>query len=415
MSSSANRKRQPAIAAVSTDGMSPLASMYADLLQRVGWQLLSRDMSDYVRFRAVCRHWRSSTDCPSGRGIIDPRFHPRRWMMLPDGHGLHPTDGKKRFFNLTLGVFIRCRVPLLEDHRILCTVEGLLLLQRQDDDQDNAICLLHPFTGDVAMFPPVTYRVISLASAHYRSPEISHNLLPSSVTASLSVSADGVPMIMILLSDTRRVLFATTKDKQWSFSTWSVYPETNDCTISSQGKLYVLHNCKSSGELHIFKIDPPRHEMISRFTPYLFPPPKVIATCPSGKIHKPFKLVECDSEILLVDFSDPVVLSKPMVVVYRIADLMLERFVPLTNLKGNALLIDIERGMSVGFKVMPIIMGDTVVRRDPTCDTNLEQYHLGNGIWSSRAGGCQKRGDNGPCTCNLIHHIYGACHCVVNQ
>jgi hypothetical protein len=31
---------------------------------------------DYVRFRAVCPSWRSSTECPRGHGI--------RWMMLPE-------------------------------------------------------------------------------------------------------------------------------------------------------------------------------------------------------------------------------------------------------------------------------------------------------------------------------------------
>jgi len=55
-----------------------------DLIGLVGWRVLAGDLLDYVRFRAVCTDWRSSTVCPLGRGIVDPRFHPRRWMILPD-------------------------------------------------------------------------------------------------------------------------------------------------------------------------------------------------------------------------------------------------------------------------------------------------------------------------------------------
>jgi hypothetical protein len=76
-----------------------------DLVSLVGWRVLAGDLLDYVRLRAVCTHWRSSLVCPLGRGVLDQRFHPRRWMMLPEGHGLHPGDGKKRFFNPSTGSF----------------------------------------------------------------------------------------------------------------------------------------------------------------------------------------------------------------------------------------------------------------------------------------------------------------------
>ncbi|KAM0854963.1 hypothetical protein ACQ4PT_050086 [Festuca glaucescens] len=335
-----------AASAGGSDGMPPLASMYADLLQLVGWRLLSGDFSDYVRFRAVCRHWRTSTDSPSGRGIIDPRFHPRRWIMLPDSHGLHPGDGKQRFFNLSLGSFICCRVPLLQDHTILCTVEGLLLLQRPTDDEDSTtVRLLHPFTGDVAKFPPITYHTICLASTGYRLREGHgrHNLLPSSVTAALSVGADGVPTIMIMLSDVSRVLFATTGDNHWRFSAWSLCPKWG--TVSSQGKLYVLQNLMSDdddvdeGELRILQIDPPRHEAMPGFTTSSFSAPKVIAICPAGKLRRPFSLVECDdSEVLLVGYDDAVLSN--LVIVYRVDDLVLGRVVPLTSMHQGQCSLD---------------------------------------------------------------------------
>ncbi|KAM0859738.1 hypothetical protein ACQ4PT_046998 [Festuca glaucescens] len=157
MTPSAKRKRRPAIspsaAAGSSDHTSPWASLHADLFRLVGWLVLAGDLLDYVRFRAVCMHWRSSTVCPRGRGIVDPRFHPRRWMLLPEGHGLHPDGDKKRFFNRSTGATACPRLPLLYGHGVLDSVDGLLLMYQQQKDHDK-ICLLNPFTGDIADLPP---------------------------------------------------------------------------------------------------------------------------------------------------------------------------------------------------------------------------------------------------------------------
>jgi hypothetical protein len=51
-----------------------------------------------------------------------------------------------RFFNLSTAL------PLLDDHIVLDSMAGLLLLLRHPD---TAIGLLHPFTGDIAELPPV--------------------------------------------------------------------------------------------------------------------------------------------------------------------------------------------------------------------------------------------------------------------
>jgi hypothetical protein len=77
-------------------------------------------------------------------------------MMLPEGHGLYPGHGKLRgyirFFNLSTGVIVRVLLPLFRDHCILDSVDGLLLLQR---DEDTVVRLLHPFTSDIADLPPL--------------------------------------------------------------------------------------------------------------------------------------------------------------------------------------------------------------------------------------------------------------------
>ncbi|VAH39353.1 hypothetical protein VPH35_024955 [Triticum aestivum] len=402
--------------------MFPLASMAADLVELIGLRVLAAgDLLDYIRFRAVCAHSWSSTIHPRGHGITDSRFHPRRWMMLPDGHRLHLEDGRKRFLNLDTGKFVRPRVPLLDDHCLLCSVEGLLLMQRQHGDQDeDPICLLHPFTGDTAKFPPVTYRTMVRlfgSAYHLNSHNGSAYLLPGRVTASLTVNAEGVVMITVVLPDVSRALFATTKDKQWRLSAWSFSP--NGSTISSQGKIYMVQpKPTSSVELQILQIDPPRPEKIYGSSSSSFPAPKVIAICPTGMLNALSELVECDSEILLVDSSD-YVLSKRMAV-YKIADLIQGRVTPLTSIGDKALLVGVRRSgsligrnLSVSLKAMPTIAGDMIVCHDPIHEKYLGQYHIGSGTWSLRDMICDIYSASGWCTCSLIDHIYGACHCFI--
>nr|CAB3455830.1 unnamed protein product [Digitaria exilis] len=118
---STKRRRGAAAAAASA---SPCSSLHEDLVARIAERVLAAgDILDYVRFRAVCKIWRSSTVDPRGRGVADPRFHPRRWTMLPEGHGLQPGHAKLRghvrFFNHDTGAFVRSRIPELKDHCIL--------------------------------------------------------------------------------------------------------------------------------------------------------------------------------------------------------------------------------------------------------------------------------------------------------
>nr|CAB3466560.1 unnamed protein product [Digitaria exilis] len=159
--SSPRRRRTPADddagAAARERDSSPWSSLHEDMVSQIAWRVLAAgDLLDYIRFRAVCANWRSSTSSPRGRGIVDRRFHPRRWMMLPEGHGLHPGHGKLRgfirFFNLSTGAFVRVHLPIFRDHCVLDSIDGLLMLQR---DHDTAIRLLHPFTGDILDFPPL--------------------------------------------------------------------------------------------------------------------------------------------------------------------------------------------------------------------------------------------------------------------
>lgn len=145
-------KRGRTVGAVAPNGAapwmeSPWASLDGDIIRLVAEHALAGDVADYLRLRAVCRHWRSSTVSPRGRSVVDPRFHPRRWILFPESHGLFPghrkLHGRVRFFNVSTGAFARLLLPLFPDHFVIDSVDGLLLLQR---DRDSAIRILHPFT-----------------------------------------------------------------------------------------------------------------------------------------------------------------------------------------------------------------------------------------------------------------------------
>jgi hypothetical protein len=122
------------------------------MVRLIGWRvLLAGDLPDYVRFRSVCAHWRWSTVSPRGQGIADPRFHPRRWRISWEGHGLGPDhDDRKRFVNIFTGASVCLRLPLLADHAVLRSVEGLLLVRREGLGRGD-VRLLNPFTGDAAV------------------------------------------------------------------------------------------------------------------------------------------------------------------------------------------------------------------------------------------------------------------------
>ncbi|CAM0902302.1 unnamed protein product [Alopecurus aequalis] len=401
-----SRKRRRA----ATDGASTLqsdasswASLHEDLVRLIGWRVLAGDLFDYVRFRAVCPNWRSSTVCPRGRGVLDPRFHPRRWMMLPEGHGLHPGHGKLRkyirFFNLSTGVFVRVRLPLFSNHCILDSVDGLLLLQR---DQDTAVLLLHPFTGDTVELPPLATLRTGFTP---RQQQIVNWSFHRTVSAtSFRVSADGVVTVMIALFNLARVACATTMDQQWRLSAWTISHHWRP--MSFQGKIYMMRCPTFDSDLQIFEIDLPRDEdMAGSGRLLLLPEPKLIATCTAGRLQIPYVLAECNSEILVIGRNGP---HSTHVLVYRLNDIILDRIVPVTSIGGNALFVE-ERVLSVSSRVHPTIVGDSVVILHPK-EYYLGQYHLADQTWVPTADGCIKDNGGQPSPCSLIYHILTCCH-----
>uniref|UniRef100_A0ACD5Z2W0 Uncharacterized protein n=2 Tax=Avena sativa TaxID=4498 RepID=A0ACD5Z2W0_AVESA len=383
------------------DDASSWAVLHPDLIRLIGWRVLAGDLIDYVRFRAVCPLWRSSTVCPRGRGLVDERFHPRRWVLLPEGRALFPghseLHGYVRFFNTSTGLSVRARLPLFEEHRVLDSVDGLVLLLQE---RDGAFRLLHPFTGDIAELPTLTTLVTDFAAKSKQSSSIwDLSDFRKICATSVSVSSDGLITVMILLSMVCRVAFATTSGsdrRRWCVSSWSLSPTWR--SVSFQGRLYILQRSTYNSNPQILQIDPPHphhKEILS--------PPKLIATCPR-KIQPPYHLVQCDTDVLAIGCSD-----KPKslhLLVYKLADLILNKCTPVENIGGNVLFANTERSLSVSGRALPTIVGDTIVKIKPK-EIHLGEYHLKGGAWlpTTDESSCGFE----PSPNNLIHRIFW-CH-----
>ncbi|WVZ59936.1 LOW QUALITY PROTEIN: hypothetical protein U9M48_010018 [Paspalum notatum var. saurae] len=342
------------------------SSLPEDLVGLIASRVLAGDLLDYVRFRAVCAAWRSCTASPHGRGVVDPRYHPRRWMMLPEGGGLHPghpkLHGYVRFFNLETGG-LRPRPP--------AAVRGplrLLVLQR---DHDTAVRVLHPFTGDVIDLPPLSTLLPQLR------PEKT-KLAWLRAISTAATFADGAVTVMLAFKHLSRVAVAIPQDRQWTLATW--FYGYGRPLLSSQGKIYVKHKKPFGDTLEFFQIDTPLPDEVLQ-------PKKLIATCTEDKLlYTSVQFVECDSEILVIGSDTS--MDPPKLLVYNLTDL---------------------RGFSVSAKALPGVTGDTI-----TCFRHIEgkfqqyQYHLSSETWSPAIDQCSLNGiEPGPCS--LILYIVTCC------
>ncbi|KAL6646659.1 hypothetical protein ACP70R_015736 [Stipagrostis hirtigluma subsp. patula] len=354
-----SRRTLPAAATAAEDtgaDASPWASLHEDLVGLIGWRVLAGDLLDYVRFHAVCTNWRSSTACPRGRGVVDPRFHPRRWMMFPEGHGLYPGHGKLRgyvrFFNLSTGAFVRVCLPLFRDHCALTSTDGIMLLHR---DHDTAVRLLNPFTGDITELP----RLNTLGSP-VPLEERQLETLRDVIAAAISVSAD----------------------------------ETVRVTMSIM----------SSFGLSLYEMDPD----------FLYlPPPEFVAKCPvkpsNARICVIYFLAECNSEILLITMH--VLDNDYQFSVYRLADLILERIVPVTDIGGNCIFLAAFHGrmLSVSAKAFPAITADSIVFLHK-CSHYLAQYQLSTRTLSPTSDGRLLGIIALPSPRSIFYYIFTCCY-----
>lgn len=126
------------------------ANLTTELIEDIAGRLLSLDVSEYLRFRAVCEPWRKLTDDPRACGVLDSRFRPRNWLPLCKQAA---APSQLRLRNVVTGVRVRLNIQVFSTSHLLSLVDGLLVLC---DKATNAVLLLHPLTGALAEFPDIT-------------------------------------------------------------------------------------------------------------------------------------------------------------------------------------------------------------------------------------------------------------------
>ncbi|XBH80668.1 hypothetical protein VPH35_106365 [Triticum aestivum] len=125
------------------------ASLDAGPAGLVAEHALHNDVVDFVRFRAACRTWRACSAHLRAQGVLDRRFHPRRWIMLPKV--FNDVHDQRRFLNVLTGKSVYGSLPVpdtLRSYVLGTTPEGLVLLLGT-----SVGLLLNPLTGQVAEFP----------------------------------------------------------------------------------------------------------------------------------------------------------------------------------------------------------------------------------------------------------------------
>lgn len=363
----------------------------------------------------------------SGDGPVDPRedveIHPNPMGNVGEGGVAQDVVGerilaegkKQQAAPLVEGRYVEVeddRVPLpeLENHRVLDSPDGLLLLHR---NRDNAVRLLHPFTRDIAEFPDINclaHQLHDLEYGEYNFNSWLHYIpryLNEALTlcAAVNVASTGAVTLMLALHSIGRVAFASAGDDVWTISNWKM--KQLDKALLHQGKLYVV-SCED-GLTHVFMIEPPQPQSVpcregeeSSSVPAL-PLPKTIATCSSEEIHLP-SLVEMDSEIMLVGYSDK---SFSRILVLKLGDLVLGRTVPVKSI-GDHVLFAGARSLCVSSGWLPSIGGNSVVCHRAG-EKYLVQYDLSSGTWSQASDGHLMLTPL-PRPCTLIHHIFTCCY-----
>ncbi|KAM3392368.1 hypothetical protein ACQJBY_013477 [Aegilops geniculata] len=205
------------------------------LVDDIAGRLLSHDVAEYIRLRAACKEWRKCTADPrEGCNHLDPRFRPRRWIMLSNR-----TDGDgRRFLNLSTGASARVDLPELSRHHLETSTEGLLLLR---DKASHAVRLLNPLTGALTDLPPITEDLGSAYTVWTMGLFQSGSRI---VYAGVSDETSPPSAVLLMVDRARAIIYAKPGDQRWAVMDDEMWRPDNPmpCRFSSastlQGRFY---------------------------------------------------------------------------------------------------------------------------------------------------------------------------------
>ncbi|XP_052160158.1 uncharacterized protein LOC127777595 [Oryza glaberrima] len=194
-------------------------NLFPDLVLEISGRLLSLDVAEYLRFRAVCKPWRDLTDDPRASGALDSRFRPRDWMVL----AITPEAGpRRRLLNLATAASIGVYLPALSAHCYMCSTDGLLVLF---DRTTRAIRLLDPLTGVLTDFPAFTISNVIAAVPPVKPEYISavFRNLPWGGTNPNAIDGAGIDdstspptLLLCLRNSLSNIIFAKPGDEHWT-------------------------------------------------------------------------------------------------------------------------------------------------------------------------------------------------------
>ncbi|KAL6641877.1 hypothetical protein ACP70R_020058 [Stipagrostis hirtigluma subsp. patula] len=275
---------------------------------------------------AVCRPWRLCSTDPRQQGILDPRFHPRQWIMLREEAGGAPY--RRRFMNISTGYCRYVPLPELRGHKVFPTTEGLLVLL---DTTTFVVRLLNPLTRHAADLPPATMLMTK------------EQLLRTYTKESLKVSGAGLAddsTVAVYFRGIRTLAIIKPGDANWIVvdrGTW-LMP-----ALSFAGRFY----CASTSAVMVVETHPPRLAVAVELA-------RPFAEIMMDSVH----LFDNEGELMLLDRQRNACESRNYKV-YRV-DLDVRKMVPVRGLGGRAVFIDMEMALSVSPSVFPSISADAI-------------------------------------------------------
>lgn len=312
------------------------ATLTSLLVVSIAERLLSDDVADYIRFRAVCAPWRKLTMDPHVNDGLCHQFLPRRWIM-PEETPSAPY--RRRFMNICTGECISMDVPELENHAILeTTLGGLLMLC---DKSTFVARLFNPLTRHLTELPPLT-TLPNLTVAHSTQVDIDLHA-PDCV----GLADDSTVAIYSKL--TGKLAIAKPFGKRWIGIDTSPYKLHS--ALSFAGRFYLT----AKEALMVVEAGD------SNQPPHL----AVVAELASLPQTYYFHIVDNNGELLLVQKIDNPVIDNIEVLLpiqqtvnlrrkceaYRV-DLGDGRVVPILGLGGRAVFIGVNRTLSVSPEVL---------------------------------------------------------------
>ncbi|KAJ4772968.1 F-box family protein [Rhynchospora pubera] len=320
-------------------------------MERISHLLITNEVSDFVRLRAVCRPWRSSTAAMKSRIY---RLCPRNWVMLSNPNS-SPTA--VRFFNTsTHKSFSFNLARYLENYSLVQSCDSLFLLKHKLSEH---FALLNPFMRYITDLPSKVES--NCEEAPLQLDDLIHKsrFSLSSVIVTLSSTIVLVSKFMNYLAWTKP------GDQSWMFGEFKVQCSSN--VLFYQDRLMAIDYAEGLVQINL------ANEIVNQPQVEVVIPGKNLSNLDDARY-----LVDCGEEIILVTFMPDDAEKQHFwesFVAYKL-DLKEETYDLATDLGDRSIFIGENRTLSVSCDDWSSVPANTIY----LCDLyygNTACYNLG--------------------------------------